>query len=63
MIPVSFNAANGNKTRSPSSSGGRAGVSISNPPPRLLLVCMVVYIGGGINHADQLVVNPDCILR
>ena len=46
MIPVSFNAANGNKTRSPSSSGGRAGVSISNPPPRLLLVCMVVYIGG-----------------
>ena len=42
MIPASFSAATGNKTRSPSGSG----VCISNPSPRLPLVCMVVYIKG-----------------
>lgn len=46
MIPASFSAATGNKTRSPSGSGGRAGASISNPSPRLPLVCMVVHIKG-----------------
>lgn len=46
MIPASSSAATGNKTRSLSGSGGRAGASISNPSPRLPLVCMVVYIKG-----------------
>ena len=46
MIPASFSAATGNKTRSPSGSGGHAGVCISNPSPRLPLACMVVYIKG-----------------
>lgn len=32
------------KTQSPSGSRGRAGVRISNLPPRLSLLCMVVYI-------------------
>lgn len=46
MIPASFSAATGNKTRPLSGSGGRAGANISNPSPRLPLVCMVVYIKG-----------------
>lgn len=38
---------------SPSGSHGRAGARISNLPPRLSLLCMVVYIKGGTSHADQ----------
>lgn len=46
MIPASFSVVTGNKTQSPSDSRGRAGVRISNLPPWLSLLCMVVYIKG-----------------
>ena len=38
------NAGIGDEKKSPSGSHGRAGARISNLPPRLSLLCMVVYI-------------------
>ncbi len=44
------------KTQSPSGSRGRAGVRISNPPPWLSLLCMVIYIKE--EPAMQISVSP-----